>query len=74
MLKSEPATTETPQADRHDACVYRRHHRTGNLCPQPGGKEDTTCRQRTQQTGGTLHVIHIPSISDGQDLIVTQEK
>lgn len=72
--QSDPITTGTPQADRQDTCVYKHHHFTDNLQPQPGGKGDTACGQRTQQSGGMLCVTHIPASSDGQDLTVTQEK
>jgi len=53
---------ETLQADRPDHCVYRRHHCTGTLCSRPGGKEDTTHRQRTRQTAGTLCYPHSLSL------------
>lgn len=36
---SKPATTETPQGDRHDTCVYRCHPGTGNSCLQPEAKK-----------------------------------
>lgn len=71
MCQSDPATTETPQADRQDTCVYKQHHCTDYLQPHPGGKGYTMCRQRTQQSGEMLHVIHIPATSEGQDFIVT---